>query len=53
MVSMAELYRICKYIMVRINGASFVYLLGRPCDCASFSMVLEILHEKKQIHIFV
>jgi hypothetical protein len=52
MVSMAELYRIYKYIMVRINGALCVYLLGRPRDCALFSMVLEILHEKKQTPYF-
>ena len=53
MVSMAELYSICTYSMVRINGASFVHLLGRSRDCASFSMVLEFLHEKKQIPRFL
>ena len=49
MVSMAELYSICTYSMVRINGASFVCLLGRSRDCASFNMVLEFLYEKRQI----
>jgi hypothetical protein len=49
---MAELYLICKYIMVCINGASFVCLLGCSRDCASFNMVLEFLHEKKQTPYF-